>query len=51
MPANNSAVDKLAKKDLKVTWHALSSEDVLKQLGSQIKNGLTSSQAKSRLEK
>ena len=51
MPANISAVDKLAKEDLKVTWHALSREAVLKQLDSQLDKGLSSSQAESRLDK
>lgn len=51
MPANNSAEGGLAKEDLKVTWHALSREQVLQRLDSGIEEGLTSSQAKSRLEK
>ena len=51
MPANTSAENTLAKEDLKVTWHAISREKVLQQLDSGIDNGLTSSQAESRLEK
>ena len=51
MPANKGGEDALVKKDLQVTWHALSREDVLEKLGSRFEEGLSSQQAKSRLEK
>jgi len=51
MAAENSGKSSLAKKDLQVTWHALSREDVLNQLGTGQDKGLSSKEAKDRLEK
>ena len=39
-----------APRDLQVTWHALSREQVLEKLGSGLEKGLTSEKAKARVE-
>ena len=41
----------MTQPDLSVTWHALSTEDVLRQLDTQTQAGLTSSEAAQRLER
>ena len=51
MPTNQPAQNATANKDLQVTWHALSREQVLEKLDSGHDNGLTTEQAKSRIEK
>ena len=51
MPANNPVENAPAKKDLQVTWHALSREQVLDKLDSGLDQGLTAEKAKSRIEK
>jgi Ca2+-transporting ATPase len=43
------SVDK--KDDLSITWHSLSPEEVLKSLDTSLQNGLSSSEAASRLSK
>ena len=40
-----------ATKDIEVTWHALSREEVLKKLDSDIEKGLTSEQAQTAFRK
>jgi len=51
MPAKNIAENPHANKDLQVTWHALSREEVLEKLDSGLEKGLSNDQAKERLEK
>ena len=51
MPATDTAATQTAQKDLQVTWHALSREEVIQKLGSRVENGLTTEDAKSRIEK
>ncbi|MBP6086825.1 MAG: cation-translocating P-type ATPase [Pelolinea sp.] len=51
MPASGNAVIQDAQEDLKVTWHALSREEVIQKLGSAAEKGLSSEEAKARLEK
>ena len=52
MPAKDVAeITHATKKDLQVTWHALSREEVLEKLDSGLDKGLSDSQAKERLEK
>ncbi len=51
MPAKENAATQSAQKDLQVTWHALSREEVINKLGSKVEEGLSSQEAKSRLEK
>src|SRR4030042_3348493 len=40
-----------APRDLQVTWHALSREQVLEKLGSGLEKGLSGEQAKERIDK
>jgi P-type Ca2+ transporter type 2C len=51
MPAKNNAGSVSTASDIDVTWHALSSEEVLKKLDSGLEVGLTQEQAQKRLEK
>ena len=51
MPAKNTAGSAPTAKDIDVTWHALSREEVLKKLDSGLEVGLSNEQAKKRLEK
>jgi len=51
MPAKNPAGSVSLAADINVTWHALSSEEVLKKLDSGIIEGLSSKAAEKRLEK
>ncbi len=40
----------LAKQDVSITWHALSADQVLQKLGTQLQSGLTTEEAVRRLE-
>ena len=51
MPANHPVENVSAKKDLQVTWHALSREQALEKLDSSLDQGLTAEQAQSRIDK
>ena len=51
MPANNNAGSPSTAKDIDVTWHALSREEVLEKLDSGLEEGLSSQEAAKRLEK
>jgi len=51
MPANTPAGGSSAAKDIDVTWHALSREEVLEKLDSGREEGLSSQEAAKRLEK
>ncbi len=51
MPATETAETQSAQKDLQITWHALSREEVIDKLGSGVEQGLSSQEAKVRLEK
>jgi len=48
---NNAAVDVPVSEGLDIKWHALSREETLKQLDSTMERGLSSQEAKARLEK
>lgn len=49
--ANNKHTESIRADDLKVTWHALSSNDVIDRLQSSFESGLTSEEAARRLDK
>ena len=51
MPAIQNAETSPAQKDLQVTWHALSREEVIEKLDSGVEKGLSGQEAKARLEK
>jgi len=51
MPAKNNAGSASAAKDIDITWHALSREEVLKKLNSGFEKGLSSKEAAKRQEK
>ena len=51
MPAKNNAGSTSAAKDIDITWHALSREEVLKKLNSGLEKGLSSKEAAKRQEK
>jgi Ca2+-transporting ATPase len=50
MPAQSKAEELPASPDMKVTWHALSREEVLEKLGSGLDRGLSKEEADKRLE-
>jgi len=51
MPAKNNAGSTPTANDIDITWHALSREEVLKKLNSEIEKGLSSKEAAKRQEK
>ena len=51
MPAKNNAGSVSTEKDIEVTWHALSREEVLEKLDSGLEEGLSNNEAAKRLEK
>jgi len=51
MPVKNNAGSVSTGKDIDVTWHALSREEVLEKLESGIEEGLSNKEAAKRLEK
>ena len=50
MPVKNNAGSVSTGKDIDVTWHALSREEVLEKLESGIEEGLSNKEAAKRLE-
>ena len=52
MPAkNNAEVQPASEQDIKVTWHALSKEEVLDRLQAPVEKGLSTQEANKRKEK
>ena len=49
MPQSSIPAGGTNKADLSITWHAMSAEDVVSQLGTQVQAGLTSEEAARRL--
>ena len=48
MTVSSHPSEKPAAEDFSVTWHALSAEEVLSSLGTQIEQGLTAEEAEKR---
>ena len=51
MKAANQTAPSAQDQDLKISWHALSTEEVLKQLNTGLEDGLSSTEAELRLQK